>query len=69
MGENTSAKGPRMAYPSWGVVLTMAMVMPVAVGAGAASSSHDPITGMVVGAAIFMIMIISSALVFRRRPR
>jgi hypothetical protein len=69
MGENTTAKEPRKNTPSWGVVLIMMIVIPVAVGAGAAASSHDPVTGIVVGAAIFIIMIISYALVFRRWPR
>src|SRR6266536_1893872 len=38
-------------------------------GVGASITSHDDITAIVVGAAIFIIMIISYALVFRRRQR
>lgn len=66
MDKNTTGKEPRI---SWGQALGLAITLGVAVGAGAASSSHDPVTGMVVGAAIFIIMMISYALVFRRRPR
>lgn len=69
MIENTSAKRPRMNRPSWVQVLNMTIAIGVAVGAGAAVSSHDAITGIVVGAAIFINMIISYALIFRRRQR
>ena len=69
MDENTSAKRPRMNRLSWGQVLNMTIAIGVALGAGAAVSSHDAITGIVVGAAIFINMIISYALIFRRRQR
>jgi hypothetical protein len=66
MSEHPSPNRPRI---SWGQALGLAIILGVAVGAGGATSSHDPLTGIVVGAAIFAIMIISYALIFRRRPR